>query len=63
MKAVLYDALCAGMTSFGAAIDALLTGRVRTDGIITPRFGLEHDGQALEALSTNPLVHKVVITA
>ena len=63
MNAVLYEAPPAGMTSFGAAIDALRTGCVRTDGIIAHRFALEHYGQVLEALSTNPFVRKVVITA
>jgi D-arabinitol dehydrogenase (NADP+) len=53
----------AEVTSFGAAIDALRSGRVRTDGIITHRFPLESYGQALEALSGDPAVHKVVITA
>lgn len=53
----------AEMTSFGAAIDALRTGRARTDGIITHRFPLDQYGQALAALSTDPTVHKVVITA
>jgi D-arabinitol dehydrogenase (NADP+) len=51
----------AEITSFGAAIDALRTGRVRTDGIITHRFPLQDYGKALHALSTDPTVHKVVI--
>lgn len=63
MKAVLYDAPRAGMTSFGAAIDALQTGCMRTDGTITHLFALEHYGQAFEALGTYPFVRKVVITA
>jgi D-arabinitol dehydrogenase (NADP+) len=49
------------MTSFGAAVDALRGGRVRTDGIITHRFALDDYGQALDALRNDPSVHKVVI--
>ncbi len=51
----------AEITSFGAAIAALRTGRARTDGIITHRFGLDDYGKALDALATDPSVHKVVI--
>jgi D-arabinitol dehydrogenase (NADP+) len=51
----------AEITSFGAAIDALRTGRVKTDGIITHRFSLDDYGKALQALSADPTVHKVVI--
>jgi D-arabinitol dehydrogenase (NADP+) len=49
------------MSSFGAAIAALRTGRVRTDGIITHRFTLDDYGQALDTLATDPTAHKVVI--
>ena len=51
----------AEMTSFGAAIDALRGGRVRTDGIVTHRFPLEDYGLALETLRNDPTAHKVVI--
>jgi D-arabinitol dehydrogenase (NADP+) len=51
----------AEMTSFGAAIDALRGGRVRTDGIVTHRFSLDDYGHALEALRSDPTAHKVVI--
>ena len=51
----------AEMTSFGAAIDALRSGRARTDGIITHRFSLDEYGQALETLAHDPDCHKVVI--
>ena len=51
----------AEMTSFGAAIRALRSGRARTDGIITHRFSLDDYGKALQALSADPTVHKVVI--
>jgi D-arabinitol dehydrogenase (NADP+) len=51
----------AEMTSFGAAIAALRTGRVRTDGIITHRFALDEYGQAIAALMSDPTAHKVVI--
>jgi D-arabinitol dehydrogenase (NADP+) len=49
------------MTSFGAAIDALRGGRVRTDGIVTHRFSLDDYGLALETLRSEPSAHKVVI--
>jgi D-arabinitol dehydrogenase (NADP+) len=52
----------AEMTSFGAAIAALRTGRVRTDGIITHRFALDDYDKAIAALSTDPTAHKVLIS-
>jgi D-arabinitol dehydrogenase (NADP+) len=52
----------AEMTSFGAAIAALRTGRARTDGIITHRFPLAEYGKALNALTSDRTSHKVVIT-
>jgi D-arabinitol dehydrogenase (NADP+) len=51
----------AEMTSFGAAVAALRNGRARTTGIITHRFALEDYGKALDALATDPSVHKIVI--
>jgi D-arabinitol dehydrogenase (NADP+) len=51
----------AEMTSFGAAVGALRTGRVRTDGIISHRFSLDDYGNALHALASDPSAHKVVI--
>jgi D-arabinitol dehydrogenase (NADP+) len=51
----------AEMTSFGAAIAALRSGRVKTDGIITHRFPLEDYGKALSTLADDPTAHKVVI--
>ena len=51
----------AEMTSFSAAIDALRTGLVKTDGIITHRFSPDDYGKALDALRTDPSAHKVVI--
>jgi D-arabinitol dehydrogenase (NADP+) len=51
----------AEMTSFGAAIDALRGGRVRTDGLVTHRFSLDDYGLALETLRSEPSAHKVVI--
>jgi D-arabinitol dehydrogenase (NADP+) len=53
----------AEMTSFGAAIAALRSGRAKTDGIITHRFGLDDYGKALDALASDPTAHKVVIEA
>lgn len=52
----------AEMTSFGAAIAALRAGRVRTEGIITHRFSLDDYGKALDALTNDPTVHKVIIS-
>jgi D-arabinitol dehydrogenase (NADP+) len=51
----------AEMTSFGAAIGALRSGRARTDGIITHRFSLDDYDKALDALAHDRGVHKVVI--
>jgi D-arabinitol dehydrogenase (NADP+) len=51
----------AEMTSFAAAIAALRTGRVRTDGIISHRFSLDDYGKALDTLASDPTAHKVVI--
>jgi D-arabinitol dehydrogenase (NADP+) len=53
----------AEMTSFGAAIAALRTGRAKIDGIITHRFALDDYGKALDALQHDPSVHKIVIVA
>jgi D-arabinitol dehydrogenase (NADP+) len=53
----------AEITSFAAAIDAMRNGRVRTDGMITHRFGLDDYGKALDALANDPTAHKVVLTA
>jgi D-arabinitol dehydrogenase (NADP+) len=52
----------AEMTSFGAAIAALRTGRAKTDGIISHRFPLDDYGKALNALTSDRTSHKVVIT-
>lgn len=52
----------AEMTSFGAAIAALRTGRVRTDGIISHRFSLDEYGKALDTLASDPAAHKVMIS-
>jgi len=51
----------AEIASFGAAIAALRAGRARTDGIITHRFSLDDFPRALEALTSDPTAHKVVI--
>jgi D-arabinitol dehydrogenase (NADP+) len=53
----------AEITSFGPAIEAMRNGRVRTDGMITHRFGLDDYGKALDALANDPTAHKVVLTA
>jgi len=51
----------AEITSFAAAIAALRAGRARTDGIITHRFDLQDYAKALDALRSDPTVHKIVI--
>jgi len=51
----------AEISSFPTAIQALRTGRARTDGLITHRYGLDEYAQALEALRTDRTVHKIVI--
>jgi D-arabinitol dehydrogenase (NADP+) len=51
----------AEITSFGAAIAALRTGRAKTDGIITHRYAIGDYGKAIDALATDPSVHKAVI--
>ena len=47
--------------SFPAAIQALRTGRARTNGLITHRFALADYGKALEALGNDRSVHKIVL--
>ena len=51
----------AQIDAFPAAIAALASGRVRTDGLITHRFALADHADALEALRSDPTAHKVVI--
>ena len=51
----------AEMTSFAAAIRALRSGRAKTDGIITHRFGLDEYGKALSTLAEDKTAHKVLI--
>lgn len=51
----------AEMTSFAAALNALRSGRVRTDGLITHRFGLADYAQAIEAAQHDASAHKIVI--
>lgn len=51
----------AQVDDFPAAIAALRTGRVRTDGLITHRFKLADYGDALEALRSDRSVHKIVL--
>ncbi len=45
-----------------AALAALRSGRIRTDGLITHRFGLDRYADALDAVRHDPSAHKVVIT-
>ena len=51
----------AEISSFPAAIAALRSGRVRTDGLITHRFALDEYGAALEAVRGDRSAHKVVV--
>jgi len=51
----------AEMTSFAAALNALRSGRVRTTGLITHRFGLADYGEAIEAAQHDASAHKIVI--
>lgn len=51
----------AEMSSFGAALRALRSGRVRTNRMITHRFPLEDYDMALDAVAHDATAHKVVI--
>ena len=51
----------AEVTSFGAAISALRSGRVKTTGIITHRFPIADYAQALDAAQHDPTAHKIII--
>ena len=51
----------AEISSFPPALTALRSGRLRTDGIITHRFGLDDYGLALETLRSDQTAHKVVL--
>lgn len=53
----------AEVTSFGAAIAMLRTGRVRTEGIITHRFPIDDYGKALDAVIADRTAHKVIMTS
>ena len=52
----------AEISSFPATIEALRSGRVRTDGLITHRFAINDYAAALQALRTDRTTHKIVIT-
>ena len=52
----------AEIASFPAAIAALRSGRVRTDGLITHRFGLDDYGEALDAFSNDKTLHKAIVS-
>jgi len=51
----------AEMTSFEAALAALRSGRVRTTGLITHRFGLDDYAKAIDAAQHDSTTHKIVI--
>jgi D-arabinitol dehydrogenase (NADP+) len=51
----------AQVSSFPQAIAYLRGGRVRTDGIITHRFGLDGFGRALDAVRDDPTCLKAII--
>jgi D-arabinitol dehydrogenase (NADP+) len=52
----------AEIASFPAAIAALRSGRVRTEGLITHRFGLDDYGEALDAFANDKSLHKAVVS-
>ena len=52
----------AEIASFPAAIAALRSGRVRTDGLITHRYGLGEYGRALDDFSNDKSLHKAVVS-
>ena len=52
----------AEISSFPATIEALRTGRTRTEGLITHRFALDEYADALDAFRHDRSVHKIVIT-
>lgn len=52
----------AEINSFPAALEALRSGRVKTDGMITHRFGLDDYAKALETLRFDKTRHKIVVT-
>jgi hypothetical protein len=51
----------AEIDGFPPAIRALHAGRVRTEGLITHRFGIEEYEEALETLRTDRTAHKIVV--
>ena len=52
----------AEVTSFTSSIATLRSGRVKTDGIISHRFGMDEYGRALETLASDPTAHKVLVS-
>lgn len=52
----------AEISSFPATLEALRSGRVRTEGLITHRYRIDDYADALEALRTDRTVHKIVLT-
>ena len=52
----------AEIASFPAAIAALRSGRVRTDGLITHRYGLHEYGRALDDFANDKSLHKAVVS-
>jgi D-arabinitol dehydrogenase (NADP+) len=51
----------AQVNCFDRSLAMLRSGRVRTDGLITHRFGLEEYGAALDALASDPTCLKAVV--
>ena len=51
----------AEIDSFPGALQALRSGRVKTEGIITHRFALSDYGKALDAQLNDPTRHKIVM--
>ena len=52
----------AEIASFPSAVAALRSGRVRTDGPITQRYGLGAYGRALDDFSNDESLHKAAVS-
>ena len=53
----------AEISSFPATIEAMRSGRVKTDGLITHRYAIDDYASALQALKEDRTALKIVITA
>jgi D-arabinitol dehydrogenase (NADP+) len=53
----------AEINSFPATIEALRSGRISTNGLITHRYSIDDYAAALQAFRDDKTVHKIIITA